>query len=93
MVPARVARLAPDVLEIVLDHPLPAELGPAPRPVSREHVPEEIRDEQHATALHVAPQVVERHLPELERARVGRLELRELSFQSKALQRNEVTVA
>ena len=36
MVPARVARLSPDVLEAVLHHPPPAELGPAPRPVARE---------------------------------------------------------
>ena len=35
MVPARVARLSPDVLEAVLHHPPPAELGPAPRPVAR----------------------------------------------------------
>mgnify|MGYP001428968545 CR=1 FL=1 len=47
MVPARVARLTPDVLEAVLHHPPPAELGPAPRPVSREHVPEEIRESEH----------------------------------------------
>jgi len=35
VVPARVARLAPDVLEAVLHHPPPAELGPAPRPAAR----------------------------------------------------------
>ena len=84
MVPARVARLSPDVLEAVLHHPPPAELGPAPRPVAREHVAEEVRDEQHAAAFHVAPQVVERDLPELERARVGRLK-RGLAFRGRLL--------
>ena len=84
MVPARVARLPPDVLEAVLHHPPPAELGPAPRPVAREHVAEEVRDEQHAAALHVAPKVVERDPPELERARVGRLE-RGLAFRGRLL--------
>ena len=66
MVPARVARLAADVLEAVLHHPSSTELGPAPRPAAREDVSEQIRDEQHAAAFHVAPQVVERDLPELE---------------------------
>ena len=84
MVPARVARLSPDVLEAVLHHPPPAELGPAPRPVAREHVAEQVRDEQHAAALHVAPKVVERDPPELERARVGRLE-RGLAFRGRLL--------
>ena len=84
MVPAWISSLSPDVLEAVLHHPPPAELGPAPRPAAREHVPEEVRDEQHAAALHVAPQVVERDLPELERARVGRLE-RGLAFRGRLL--------
>ena len=84
MVPARVARLSPDVLEAVLHHPPPAELGPAPRPVAREHVPEQVRDEQHAAAFYVTTQVVERDLPELERARVGRLE-RGLAFRGRLL--------
>ena len=84
VVPARVARLAPDVLEAVLHHPPPAELGPAPRPAAREDVPEQVRDEQHAAAFHVAPQVVEGDPPELERARVGRLE-RGLAFRGRLL--------
>ena len=84
MVPARVARLTPDVLEAVLHHPPPAELGPAPRPVAREDVPEQVRDEQHAAALDVAPQIIKGHLPELERARVGRLE-RGLAFRGRLL--------
>ena len=84
MVPAWISSLSPDVLEAVLHHPPPAELGPAPRPVAREHVAEEVRDEQHAAAFHVAPQVVERDLPELERARVGRLE-RGLAFRGRLL--------
>ena len=63
MVPAWISSLSPDVLEAVLHHPPPAELGPAPRPAAREDVPEQVRDEQHAAAFHVAAQVVERDLP------------------------------
>jgi len=74
VVPAWISSLPPDVLEVVGYHPPPAELGPAPRPVAREHVPEQVRDEQHAAALDVAPQIIKGDLPELERARVGRLE-------------------
>ena len=57
MVPARVARLASDVLEAVLHHPPPAELGPAPRPAARKDVPEQVRDEQHAAADTMARRV------------------------------------
>jgi hypothetical protein len=84
VVPARVARLAPDVLEAVLHHPSSTELGPAPRPAAREDVPEQVRDEQHAAAFDVAPQVVEGDPPELQRARVGCLE-RGLAFRGRLL--------
>ena len=62
-------RLAPDVLEAVSTIHLRPNSGqhrgplPGRRPTGR--------DEQHAAALHVAAQVVERDPPELERARVG----------------------
>ena len=82
MVPARVARLAADVLEAVLHHPPPAELGPAPRPVAREDVAEQVRDEQHAAALHVAPQVIKGHAPELERASLNPRNMRWLYAQA-----------
>ena len=84
MVPAWISSLSPDVLEAVLHHPPPAELGPAPRPAAREDVPEQVRDEQNAAALHVAAQVIKGHPPELERARVGRLE-RGFAFRGRLL--------
>ena len=83
MVPARVARLPPDVLTCSP----PSTSGrtrPAPRPAAREHVAEQVRDEQHAAAFHVTPQIVKGHPPELERARVGRLE-RGLAFRGRLL--------